>query len=48
MCTLRLASEFDLPFLGPLGQTFAWVSLAAWVATATGLTRRLLFAGPTA
>jgi tellurite resistance protein TehA-like permease len=40
-CTLRLAREFDLPFLAPLGQVFAWVSLAAWAATAAGLARRL-------
>jgi tellurite resistance protein TehA-like permease len=48
VCTLRLANQFDLPFLAPLGQTFAWVSVAAWLATAAGLTRRLLFHGRTA
>jgi tellurite resistance protein TehA-like permease len=41
VCTLRLAREFGLPFLTPLGEAFAWVSLAAWTATATGLGRRL-------
>lgn len=42
VCTLRLAREFDLPFLAPLGSGFAWVALAAWVATAAGLARRVL------
>ena len=41
VCTLRLAREFGLPFLAPLGEVFAWVSLAAWAATAVGLARRL-------
>jgi tellurite resistance protein TehA-like permease len=41
VCTLRLAREFDLPFLAPIGEVFAWVGLAAWVVTAIGLTRRL-------
>src|SRR5262249_29222347 len=41
VCTLRLAREFGLLFLAPLGEAFAWVSLAAWVATALGLARRL-------
>jgi tellurite resistance protein TehA-like permease len=41
VCTLRLAREFGLPFLVPLGEVFAWVSLAAWAATAAGLTHRL-------
>jgi tellurite resistance protein TehA-like permease len=41
VCTLKLAREFDLPFLAPLGEVFAWVSLAAWAATAAGLARRL-------
>jgi len=41
VCTIRLAREFGLPFLAPLGEAFAWVSLAAWAATATGLARRL-------
>jgi tellurite resistance protein TehA-like permease len=41
VCTLRLAREFGLPFLVPLGEVFAWVSLAAWVVTAVGLARRL-------
>jgi tellurite resistance protein TehA-like permease len=44
MCTVRLADEFGLPFLVPLGEVFAWVGLAAWAATAGGLVRRLLFA----
>ncbi len=39
VCTLRLAREFGLPFLTPLGGAFAWVSLAAWTATAAGLVR---------
>jgi tellurite resistance protein TehA-like permease len=37
VCTFRLAREFGLPFLTPLGEAFAWVSLAAWAATAIGL-----------
>jgi tellurite resistance protein TehA-like permease len=41
VCTLRLAGEFGLPFLTPLGVAFAWISLAAWAATAVGLARRL-------
>ena len=39
VCTLRLAREFGLPFLAHIGETFAWVALAAWVATAAGLAR---------
>jgi tellurite resistance protein TehA-like permease len=42
VCTLRLAREFDLPFLAPLGDVFAWVSLAAWAATAAGLAHHVL------
>ncbi|HET6575390.1 MAG TPA: tellurite resistance/C4-dicarboxylate transporter family protein [Fimbriiglobus sp.] len=42
VCTIRLAREFGLPFLTPLGEVFAWVALAAWAATAAGLARRLL------
>jgi tellurite resistance protein TehA-like permease len=42
VCTFRLAREFGLPFLVPLAEAFAWVALAAWVATATGLARLLL------
>jgi tellurite resistance protein TehA-like permease len=42
VCTLRLAREFGLPFLTPLGVAFAWVSLAAWAATAVGLGRHVL------
>ncbi len=41
VCTFRLAREFGLPFLAPLASAFAWVSLAAWAATAVGLARRL-------
>jgi tellurite resistance protein TehA-like permease len=41
VCTLRMARELGLPFLVPLGEAFAWVSLAAWAATAIGLARRL-------
>jgi tellurite resistance protein TehA-like permease len=41
VCTLRLTREFGLPFLAPLGEAFAWVSLASWAVTAVGLTRRL-------
>jgi tellurite resistance protein TehA-like permease len=41
VCTLRMAREFGLPFLAPLGEVFAWVSVAAWLATAAGLIRRL-------
>jgi tellurite resistance protein TehA-like permease len=37
VCTLRLAAEFGLPFLAPLGVAFAWVSLAAWAAAGFGL-----------
>lgn len=42
VCTLRLAGEFGLPFLVGVGEVFAWVSLAAWAATAAGLARRLV------
>lgn len=42
VCTLRLAQEFGLPFLAPIGETFAWVSLAAWGVTALGLARHVL------
>jgi len=48
VCTLKLAREFDLPFLAPLGVAFAWVALAAWAATAAGLARRLAGPGPAA
>jgi tellurite resistance protein TehA-like permease len=41
VCTFRLGREFGLPFLVPLGDVFAWTSLAAWAATAVGLVRRL-------
>jgi tellurite resistance protein TehA-like permease len=41
VCTYRMARQFDLPFLTPLGEAFAWVSLAAWAATAFGLARRV-------
>jgi hypothetical protein len=41
VCTFRLAREFGLPFLTPLGNVFAWISLTAWAATAVGLARRL-------
>jgi tellurite resistance protein TehA-like permease len=41
VCTFRLAREFGLPFLSPLAVAFAWVALAAWLATALGLARRL-------
>jgi tellurite resistance protein TehA-like permease len=47
LCTLRVAREFDLPFLTPLGVAFVWASLAAWTATSVGLARRLLFIRPT-
>lgn len=47
VCTLRLAREFGFPFLAPLGEVFAWVALAAWGATAAGLTRHLLSRPPT-
>lgn len=40
-CTLRLAREFRLPYLTPVGKVFAWVALAAWTAIAIGLARRL-------
>jgi tellurite resistance protein TehA-like permease len=42
VCTQRLGIEFDLQFLNPLGVTFAWIALAAWIATAIGLTAYLL------
>jgi tellurite resistance protein TehA-like permease len=47
VCTYRLAREFGLPFLAPLGEAFAWIGLAAWVATALGLTHHLI-RGPAA
>jgi tellurite resistance protein TehA-like permease len=43
VCTLRLAQEFGLPFLTPVGETFAWIGLTAWTATAVGLARRLVY-----
>jgi tellurite resistance protein TehA-like permease len=42
VCTLRMAQAFHLPFLTPLGEMFAWVSLIAWLLTAVGLGRRLM------
>lgn len=48
LCTLRLAREFDVPFLSPLGEAFAWIGLAAWAATAVGLARRLASGPPVA
>jgi tellurite resistance protein TehA-like permease len=42
VCTLRLAGEFGLPFLAPVGETVAWVALGAWSATAVGLVRHLV------
>jgi tellurite resistance protein TehA-like permease len=42
VCTLRLAREFGFPFLAPLGEVFAWVSVAAWITTAAGLSRHLV------
>jgi tellurite resistance protein TehA-like permease len=41
VCTLRLAREFGLPFLAPLGEVSAWVALAAWAVTAVGLARHI-------
>lgn len=46
VCTFRLAREVGYPFLAPLGEVFAWVSLAAWAATALGLARRVLVRRP--
>jgi tellurite resistance protein TehA-like permease len=46
VCTFQLAREFALPFLTPLGEFFAWVSLAAWTLTAVGLIRHLLLTRP--
>jgi len=37
VATLRLAREFGLPFLDPLGQVFTWVALTAWTLAAVGL-----------
>lgn len=45
VCTIRLAGEFGLPFLAPIGEAFAWISLAAWLAAAIGLVRGLLDRG---
>lgn len=45
VCTMRLAHEFGQPFLAPVGETFAWVALAAWTVTAVGLARRIIFVG---
>src|SRR5262245_62007789 len=42
VCTLRLAREFGFPFLTPLGEVFAWVSVAAWIITTAGLIRHLV------
>ena len=46
VCTLRLAREFGLPFLAPIGEVFAWISLTAWAATAVGLAHRVLARPP--
>jgi len=48
VCTVRLARQFDLPFLTPLGEVFAWMAVAAWAATAAGLARRLAGLRPAA
>lgn len=42
VCTLRLALEFGQPYLVPIGETFVWVALAAWLTTVIGLARRLV------
>ena len=42
VCTLRLAREFGLPFLAPIGEGCAWAALAAWAGTSLGLTRHLV------
>jgi tellurite resistance protein TehA-like permease len=42
VCTQRLGREFGLEFLIPLGVTFAWIALVAWLATAFGLGAHLL------
>ena len=42
VCTLRLGRETGPAFLVPLGEAFAWVSLAAWALTGIGLARHLL------
>lgn len=41
VCTQRLAHEFHLEFLASLGLSFAWIALAAWLATMSGLVRHL-------
>jgi len=41
VCTFRLAREFELPFLIPLAEVFAWVALLAWSLTSVSLVRRL-------
>jgi tellurite resistance protein TehA-like permease len=41
LCTMRLAREFGLPFLAPVGEVFAWVALAAWAVVVAGLARHL-------
>jgi tellurite resistance protein TehA-like permease len=42
VCTLRLAREFGLPFLTPIGEAFAWIGLVAWLVTAVGLARHIV------
>ena len=47
--TLQMARALDLPFLDPIPRLFVFVAVAAWFATATGLTLELvrgLRAGP--
>jgi tellurite resistance protein TehA-like permease len=41
VCTHRLATTLELPFLFPLARAFAWIALAAWGAVFAGLLRSL-------
>jgi len=41
VCTQRLATALELPFLLPVASGFAWIALAAWCATFAGLLRAI-------
>jgi tellurite resistance protein TehA-like permease len=42
VCTHRLATALELPFLLPLAAAFAWIALAAWALAFGGLVRSLV------
>jgi len=48
VCTYRLAGALDLPFLLNIPRVSIYIALAAWLLTAIGLVRSLLWRGKTA